>query len=69
MSAAMEEMEKARTFDIGIQTERAEQSESDVVENLNHMVDHLNQQIRDLKLEHESNMAAFVVRKNSHLIG
>jgi len=60
MSAAMEEMEKARTFDIGIQTERAEQSESDVVENLNHMVDHLNQQIRDLKLEHESNMAAFV---------
>ena len=57
-------MEKPDTFELGIQTESALTSESDQIANLNQMVDFLNQQLTDLKRDHEKEISSLMVKIN-----
>ena len=55
-------MKRADVFEIGIQTESALTSESDQIANLNQMVDFLNQQLTDLKRDHERELSNIMVK-------
>jgi len=57
----IENLQKPNVFEIGIQTEQPTQSESDVIINLNQMIDYLNNQIGEIKLDHEKDMANLIV--------
>lgn len=62
LGSDINKLQKAEVFDIAIQTEQAAQSESDVIINLNQMVDYLNQQISQMHLTHETEMSNLMVR-------
>lgn len=63
----IQELQKPTVFEIGIQTDQdSKQSESDVILNLNQMIDYLNQQISDMTKNHEKDMANLI--KNKKLV-
>ena len=57
----LKNLEKPENFDISLQTDPDTQSESDKITNLNLMIDHLNTQISEMKINHEKEMTDFIV--------
>ena len=56
-------LEKPETMEVGIQSDNTTQSDSEVIQNLNQMVDHLNKQISEMRQNHENEISNIVVRK------